>query len=130
MRKQKFLFLFLVVGGLLFILAAALFLTKTNLSQPAQPAPLPPAQILAASPTPPPPLSGNPNDAINPEIGRVSLEKAKAAFDARSAVFIDVRSADAYAAARIPGALNIPLADIATRLNELDPNQWIITYCT
>jgi rhodanese-related sulfurtransferase len=30
----------------------------------------------------------------------------------------------------IPGSLSIPLAEIETRLSELDPNQWIITYCT
>ena len=28
------------------------------------------------------------------------------------------------------GALNIPLGDIETRYRELNPNQWIITYCT
>ncbi|MGC8857236.1 MAG: rhodanese-like domain-containing protein, partial [Anaerolineae bacterium] len=64
------------------------------------------------------------------EIPRLQLEEAKAAFEAGTAVFVDVRSATSYAAAHIPGALSIPLADLEARLSELDPNQWIITYCT
>jgi 3-mercaptopyruvate sulfurtransferase SseA len=64
------------------------------------------------------------------EIKRVSLEEAKAAFDSQSAVFVDVRDAESYKTAHIPGALNIPLAQIESRTGELDPNKWIITYCT
>ena len=114
----------------MFILAAAFFLMHNNASRPAQPTPLPPTQNIAASPTPLPPVSGGLSQDTHPEIERISLDKAKVAFDARSAVFIDVRSANAYAVAHIPGALNISLAEIETRLNELDPTQWIITYCT
>lgn len=64
------------------------------------------------------------------EVQRVSLEESKAAFDSGEAVFLDVRSASSYAASHIPGALSIPLADVQARIDELDPNQWIITYCT
>ena len=65
-----------------------------------------------------------------PEIARVSLEDAKAAFDSGEAVFVDVRSKDSYDQSRIKDALSIPLNDLQTRMGELDPNQWIITYCT
>lgn len=61
---------------------------------------------------------------------RISLEETKAAFDSRAAVFVDVRSEAAYAESHIPGALSIPLAELESRLDELNPNQWIITYCT
>ncbi len=61
---------------------------------------------------------------------RVSLTDAKAAFDSQSAVFVDVRIPESYQAGHIPGAINIQLNDLANRLNELDPNQWIITYCS
>lgn len=64
------------------------------------------------------------------EIPRVSLEDAKAAFDTGSALFLDVRSKASYDAAHIPGALSIPLVELEERLAELDPNQWVITYCT
>lgn len=66
----------------------------------------------------------------NPEIERVSLADSKQAFDERSAVFLDVRAADSYAASHIPGSINIPYGQIEARMGELDPNQWIITYCT
>jgi 3-mercaptopyruvate sulfurtransferase SseA len=61
---------------------------------------------------------------------RVSLADAKAAYDDGTAVFLDVRFADDYAASHIPGALSIPLADLESRLSELNPTDWIITYCT
>lgn len=61
---------------------------------------------------------------------RVSLGEAKAAFDRGAAVFVDVRSESAYAESHIPGALSIPLAELESRLDELNPDQWIITYCT
>ncbi len=65
-----------------------------------------------------------------PEIKRVPLADAKAAFDSQSAVFVDVRGAETYSQGHVPGALNIPLADIEKRAGELDPNKWIITYCS
>jgi len=64
------------------------------------------------------------------DVQRVSVEESKAAFDSDEAVFLDVRSESSYAASNIPGALSIPLAELQTRMAELDPNQWIITYCT
>lgn len=71
-----------------------------------------------------------PATAPEPEIPRVNLAESKAAFDNGTAIFVDVRTASFYATSHIPGALSIPLADIEGRINELDPNQWIITYCT
>jgi len=70
------------------------------------------------------------SSSVMSNIERVSLADAKQAFDQKQAVFLDVRPADSYAAGHIPGSLNIPLAELGTRINELDPNQWIITYCT
>jgi predicted sulfurtransferase len=66
------------------------------------------------------------------EVPRVSVEEAKAAFDSGAAVIVDVRSAGAYAASHVPGAINIQLGEFETNptgLN-LDKDQWIITYCT
>ena len=65
-------------------------------------------------------------------IPRVSVEQAKAAFDSGAAIIVDVRSAGAYAASHVPGAINIQLGEFETNptgLN-LDKDQWIITYCT
>lgn len=68
--------------------------------------------------------------ASDPDIPRVSAGDAKAAYDIGSAVFVDVRSADAYAQSHITGALSIPLGELPDRMNELNPEDWIITYCT
>jgi len=113
-KTQKFPVLILVAGGLLLIFAAALLITQNGASQP----------------TPTFPVSGEHDEETYPEIKRVSLVDAKAALDAGSAVFVDVRIAEAYAINHIPGALNLPLGELETRLGELDPNQWILTYCT
>lgn len=64
------------------------------------------------------------------EVQRVTLGESKAAFDNNSAVFLDVRSENSYGTSHIPGALSIPLAELEARVNELDPDQWIVTYCT
>jgi hypothetical protein len=66
----------------------------------------------------------------DPEIDRVPLTEAKTAYDSHQAVFIDVRSAESYAAGHIPGALNIPLAQILDRYHQIDASRWIILYCT
>ncbi len=63
-------------------------------------------------------------------VPRVSLADAKAALDNKSAVFVDVRDLDVYNADHITGALSIPLGEFDARFSQLDPNQWIITYCT
>ncbi len=64
------------------------------------------------------------------DIPRVSLADARAAFDSGQAVFVDVRDANAYATAHIPGALSIPLAEIGTNRPQVSSSTWIITYCT
>ena len=113
-KAQRFSILLLMAGGVLLILAAAVFLLQNG--------------AIRATPTSPA-TSGH-DEETYPEIERVSLEEAKAALNAGIALFVDVRGADAYAMSHIPGSLSIPLAEIETRLSELDPNQWIITYCT
>ena len=103
--------IFLAIGGGLLLIAAAILLATQNA----------PTAPTSAAPF---------EEETYPEIPRVSLDEAKAALDSGSAIIVDVRSAEAYQASRIKGAINIPLADLETRLGELDPNQWIITYCT
>ena len=48
---------------------------------------------------------------------------------ARRVVVIDVRGHDAYAAAHIPGALDIPYADIEAQAQQLPRNTPIVLYC-
>jgi hypothetical protein len=65
-----------------------------------------------------------------PFASRVTLEAAKKAYDAGTAIFIDVRSAESFQAGHIKGALSIPEAEIPAHLGELQTNAWIITYCS
>jgi rhodanese-related sulfurtransferase len=45
-------------------------------------------------------------------------------------VFVDVRSAEEYAAGHVPGALNIPLDKLAFRLDELPEHAQVVTVCS
>ena len=42
---------------------------------------------------------------------------------------LDVRPAEEYAAGHIPGALSIPLDELAERLGDLPADQEIVAYC-
>jgi hypothetical protein len=64
------------------------------------------------------------------EVPRVSLVDAKAAYDSGKAVFVDVRGEPYYSQKHIKGALSISLQDLPQRMSELNPLDWIITYCT
>jgi len=60
------------------------------------------------------------------EIGRESLlELARAG----QVTVLDVRPAEEYAAGHIPGALSIPLGDLADRLAELPADTEVVAYC-
>jgi hypothetical protein len=68
--------------------------------------------------------------AFAPEIVRVELEEARLAVEGGEAIFIDVRSQDAFASGHIPGAVSVPLDEIQNQLSSLNPDQWYIPYCT
>ncbi|GMR08628.1 MAG: metalloregulator ArsR/SmtB family transcription factor [Gammaproteobacteria bacterium] len=42
---------------------------------------------------------------------------------------LDVRPAEEYAAGHVPGAINVPLAELENQLDKLDPRQEIVAYC-
>jgi hypothetical protein len=68
--------------------------------------------------------------AVAPEIVRVELEEARMAVEGGEAIFIDVRSHDSFANGHIPAAFNVPLDEMQTQLDSLNPDQWYIPYCT
>lgn len=114
----------LIIGSIV-IIALGAILILSSVAGPTGPAAAPPA----AAPTAAPPASSV-ADIPYPEIQRVSPGDARAALELKQAVIVDVRDADSYASKHIAGAINIPLSELEARLKELDPNQWIITYCT
>ena len=44
-------------------------------------------------------------------------------------MLLDVRETDEVALCRIPGAVHVPMGDVPSRLQELDPEREIVVYC-
>lgn len=73
----------------------------------------------------------NPSDYANQdEIPRVTVEEAYQAVQNGEAILVDTRSEAEFAAQHAAGAINIPINQVAARVDELDPDAWYITYCT
>jgi 3-mercaptopyruvate sulfurtransferase SseA len=87
--------------------------------------------VIAGQPAPAsPPDSQSPQGIEDnyPQIERISPEDANTANNQNQAVFVDVRSSEEFSQGHIPGAVNIPLLDLPVRVDELSPDDWIITY--
>lgn len=61
---------------------------------------------------------------------RISLADAKKAFDAGTAVIIDVRDEMAYKQEHIKGALNIPTAQLDAKADTIPKGKKVIAYCS
>jgi ArsR family transcriptional regulator len=59
----------------------------------------------------------------------VSREELLARSRTGAVTVLDVRPEDEFALGHLPGALNIPLRALETRLSELNPAQEIVAYC-
>jgi 3-mercaptopyruvate sulfurtransferase SseA len=102
----------IVIGG---VLIAVPLLTPNE--YPLEPTPIPTALTID-------------QNIPYPTVPRVSVGDARAAHELKQAVFVDVRTAEQYAQSHVPGAKSIPLNELESRLNELNKDQAIITYCT
>ena len=60
---------------------------------------------------------------------RITREEAIKLVKEKKAVYVDVRAKDQYDLGHIKGAISIPLGDILTRIREIPPKTFIITYC-
>ena len=58
-----------------------------------------------------------------------AVDMHRAIEDKDDIVIIDVRDAESYENEHLENAINIPLKDVRTRLDELDPNKRIAIYC-
>jgi Rhodanese-like domain len=128
-RKKK---IFSAIAILVFTMLACNYVAPTRAPQ------ITPTVIV---PSPSPALTAivEPTSAAAPklpltdaDVPRVALDQAKVAFDSGAAIFVDVRTPQAYEAKHIKGAISIPLGEIEINPTglKLDKNQWIITYCT
>jgi ArsR family transcriptional regulator len=59
----------------------------------------------------------------------VSLNDLKRRLADGLVTLLDVRPADEFAAGHVPGALNIPLSELAERLGEVSGDKQVIAYC-
>ncbi len=62
---------------------------------------------------------------------RMTVDELKALYDdpARRPVVVDVRRKEAFQEGHIAGAINIPEADVASRLAEFPRDKLVVTYC-
>ncbi|WP_030198571.1 metalloregulator ArsR/SmtB family transcription factor [Streptomyces sp. NRRL S-87] len=65
-------------------------------------------------------------DEPGPEVTR---EQLLARVEAGDVVVLDVRPAEEYAAGHIPGAISIPVAELADRIGELPDGVEVVAYC-
>jgi 3-mercaptopyruvate sulfurtransferase SseA len=113
--KKRWMFM---VGGAVALAGAAALVMQPG-ADAQKPASELPAEARAAA-----------KPATATEAARITTDELKAAMAKKDVVIIDTRSADAYAAGHIEGALNLPLQGLEARLNELPKNKLIAAYCT
>ena len=118
MKFMKLMLLITTVSALALTLACAAATGNGNIAANAP-------RSNAAVPTPDLARTATPHASE-----RISLADAKKAFDENTAVFVDVRSPDAYNQEHIRGALNIPLADLDANISKFPKGKKIIVYCS
>jgi hypothetical protein len=113
------------------LIAVALIAAAANAQYRAPQAP-PPTQPGAVQVAPNNSLqittSTNPDDELS-KARRINRDEAMKLVKEKKAVWIDVRGKDAYDQSHIPGAISIPLGELANRFTELPPGKFLITYC-
>jgi 3-mercaptopyruvate sulfurtransferase SseA len=66
--------------------------------------------------------------AANP--GRIAFEPFKKLWDRDAVLTIDVRDAGSYRSGHIPGAISVPLGELASKVDDLKKEKRpIVTYC-
>jgi rhodanese-related sulfurtransferase len=64
------------------------------------------------------------------EAKRISIQDAKAAFDAGKAIIVDVRSEDSFNSEHIKDAISMPIGELEIRWKELPMGKDVIFYCS
>ncbi len=112
----------LVIGGIL--VAALLGFAFWRMSSRNTPAPVPAAQVQQQS------APAETSDTARAAMPRMSVAELNAHMMKGDVTLIDVRDADAYVEAHIPGSMHIPLARIEGEIPYLPKGKAIVTYCT
>lgn len=113
------------------IAAIGLFAVAANAqykTPSAAPAPKPGAVQVAPNNNIQVSMSTNPDDELS-TAKRIPRDEAVKLVKEKKAVWIDVRTKDAYDQSHIPGAINIPLGELPNHLTKLPAHKFLITYC-
>jgi len=109
------------IFALLSIFTAGLACAQMKPAQPEQQSSSPVSVSTPTAPVvEPPPLES---------AKRIKRDEAIRMVKSHKAVFVDVRPKDSYVAEHVKGAISLPLSELMTRLRELPPGKYIITYC-
>ncbi len=125
---QRSAFVVMTVGGLL-VLALVGWALMRSFQAPAAPLPTSAAQASAPAPAPATTPEHVP-DAEHAAVPRIMPDELRQKIARGEVTVIDVRDADAYLAAHIPGSLHIPLSRIEGEIPYLPREKPIVTYCT
>jgi rhodanese-related sulfurtransferase len=63
------------------------------------------------------------------EVNRIDVQAAPGWIAAHDPLILDVREPSEHAVGRVPGAVSIPQADLATRLSEVPKDREILVVC-
>ena len=67
---------------------------------------------------------------VEDTVDNISAERAKQLLDTgEKLVFIDMRPAQEYQQARLPGARSLPIAEVANRFSEIPKSGRVVLYC-
>ncbi len=67
-----------------------------------------------------------PDQWIQMEAPKKGLQEARQAFEAGTAIFVDVRGAETYRRAHIPGSISMPIKDLFRQSDRLPRDKGII----
>ncbi len=63
------------------------------------------------------------------DVQEIGIEDAPAWIESREAIVLDVREPEEYSAGHLPGAISIPQAELATRLDEIPKDRDVVVAC-
>lgn len=123
----------LVIAALVALAAgfgAARAVPTAPTSQPVTPPPSRPTSPPVATAHQPSPTA-TPRPSPTPPPERLSLTDLQSLLKGSNPpLLVDVRTPEFFAQGHLPGAINLPLAEIGTRLKELPTDRLIVTYCS
>lgn len=113
----------MIIGALVVVALLAFSLRRIATSRNAASQPAAPATASAAP-------AAEPHSAELDRVARIKPQELRDLIARNSVTVIDVRDADSYLAAHIPGSLHIPMARIDGEIPYLPKDKPIVTYCT